>query len=65
MVFSWMPFLASRSQERPQADLYGFNWVDLIPPFTRPLRESDPESTIDLHALFAQVYERANYTRKL
>jgi len=53
--------LVSRSPDRPQADLYGFNLVDPIPRFNLPLAEQDLEPIIDLHALLDQVYDRAGY----
>jgi Protein of unknown function (DUF4058) len=53
--------LISRSQQRPRADLYGFNLRDPIPAFPLPLRSQDSEPVIDLHALLDLVYDRAGY----
>ena len=53
--------LVSRSDCRPQADLYGFNLPDEIPAFRLPLRSEDSEPTVDLQALLGQVYDRAGY----
>jgi hypothetical protein len=53
--------LISRSQNRPSADLYGFNVPELIPQFSLPLQASDCEPIIDLHALLDIVYDRAGY----
>lgn len=53
--------LISRSQDRPKADLYGFNLPDIIPEFALPLRSTDQEPLIDLHALLNTVYDRAGY----
>ncbi len=53
--------LVSRSQQRPQADLYAFNLADRIPTFALPLKAGDQEPTIDLHDLLDQVYDRAGY----
>jgi Protein of unknown function (DUF4058) len=53
--------LISRSQTRPQANLYGFNVRDAIPTFTLPLQHQDIEPIIDLHALLDMVYDRAGY----
>jgi Protein of unknown function (DUF4058) len=53
--------LVSRSQQRPRAELYGFNLQDLIPSFAIPLQKPDPEPVIELHALLDTVYDRAGY----
>jgi hypothetical protein len=53
--------LVSRFQERPGADLYGFNLPDQIPAFPLPLREPDREPVVDLKALLDQVYDRGGY----
>lgn len=43
--------LVSRSDRRPQAELYPFGLQEPIPPFQLPLRHSDPEPLVDLQAL--------------
>ena len=53
--------LVSRSEQRPQADLYAFNLENEIPLFAMPLKDGDQEPTIDLHVLLNQVYDRAGY----
>lgn len=53
--------LVSRSEQRPQADLYAFNLRDEIPRFPLPLQETDQEPMVDLKLLLDQVYERAGY----
>jgi hypothetical protein len=53
--------LVSRSQNRPRADLYGFELRELIPQFALPLRSTDQEPNIDLHVLLDIVYDRAGY----
>lgn len=53
--------LVSRSENRPQADLYVFNLPDLLPIFPLPLRSGDSEPEIDLKNLLDQVYDRAGY----
>lgn len=53
--------LVSRSQQRPQADLYAFNLADKIPTFAMPLKAGDQEPTVDLHKLLDQLYDRAGY----
>lgn len=53
--------LVSRSEFRPQADLYDFNLKDVIPAFPLPLLASDNEPLIDLQALLNQLYDQASY----
>ncbi len=53
--------LTSRSQSRPNADLYGFNLRDRIPQVSLPLQNQDLEPTIDLHAVLDCVYDRAGF----
>jgi Protein of unknown function (DUF4058) len=51
--------LVSRSQMRPEADLYAFNLRDPIPIFPLPLELGDREPLIHLEALLDQVYDEA------
>lgn len=53
--------LISRSEKRPQADLYDFNLQDVIPSFILPLLSGDSEPLVDLQSLLAGIYERASY----
>ncbi|NJK66676.1 MAG: DUF4058 family protein [Microcoleus sp. CSU_2_2] len=53
--------LVSRRNERPLADLYLFNLLDMIPQFALPLRPGDAEPIVDLQALLNGVYDRAAY----
>lgn len=53
--------LVSRSELRPQADLYAFSLPDEIPQFPLPLKAEDSEPVVDLHVLLDQVYDRAGY----
>ena len=53
--------LVSRSNKRPQADLYAFNLNENIPKFPLPLREGDREPIVDLQDLINSIYERASY----
>ncbi len=53
--------LVSRSHERPDADLYGFNLQDPIPSFPVPLRSGEVEPVIDLQKLINEIYERARF----
>ncbi len=53
--------LVSRSEQRPQADLYAFNLTDEMPSFPIPLQVEDKDLVVDLFSLIDQVYERAGY----
>jgi hypothetical protein len=53
--------LVSRSEFRPQAELYPFNLPEPIPTFSLPLRQKDPEPVIDLQILINGVYDRAGF----
>lgn len=53
--------LVSRSDRRPQADLYAFDLQDAIPSFPLPLRSGNPEPLVDLRSLLSGVYDRAGY----
>jgi hypothetical protein len=51
--------LVSRSNSRPQAELYPFNLQEPIPSFPLPLRRGDTEPLLDLQTLIHEVYDRA------
>ncbi|NES83466.1 MAG: DUF4058 family protein [Moorea sp. SIO2B7] len=51
----------SRSQERPQADLYAFNLPQAIPSFPLPLQPEDTEPTVNLQQLLHQLYDQGSY----
>nr|WP_233786986.1 DUF4058 family protein [Dulcicalothrix desertica] len=53
--------LVSRSERRPQADLYAFNIQNPIPSFLLPLREGDVEPILDLQTILNELYDRASY----
>lgn len=53
--------LVSRSDRRPQAQLYAFSLQDVIPSFPLPLRSPDTEPLLDLQTLLSGVYDRAGY----
>ncbi|MGB3691162.1 MAG: DUF4058 family protein [Spirulinaceae cyanobacterium] len=53
--------LVSRGEQRPLADLYGFNLPEVIPPFPLPLKPGDTELLIDLQLLLNNVYDQASY----
>ncbi|MBW4598588.1 MAG: DUF4058 family protein [Calothrix sp. FI2-JRJ7] len=53
--------LVSRSERRPQADLYVFNIQNSIPSFLLPLRTGDVEPILDLQTILNELYDRASY----
>lgn len=57
--------LVSRSEQRPAADLYGFNLREPIPSFPLPLKVEDSSPTVDLQTMFSTVYDEAGYQYRL
>ena len=57
--------LVSRSDLRPQAELYKFDMADQVPSFKLPLRPDDSAPTVDLKQLLDDIYERSGYDLKL
>ena len=57
--------LVSRVWERPKALLYPFNLNQRIPEIPIPLRRGEPEPTIALGALLAQIYDAARYDLRI
>lgn len=53
--------LVSRSEKRPEADLYDFNLQDVIPTFMLPLSSGDREILVNLQTLLTGIYERGSY----
>ena len=53
--------LVSRSDTRPEADLYAFNLQDVIPSFPVPLRSQEREPLIDLQKLLTEIYDLGSY----
>ena len=53
------PLLVSRSCDRPQAQLYGFDLNQTIPAFKVPLQTGESEPVLQLQSLVHQVYDRA------
>jgi hypothetical protein len=53
--------LVSRSQERPQAQLYAFGLRQPIPAFPIPLRPEESEPVLELQPLLHRVYDRARF----
>ena len=57
--------LVSRSDTRPQAELYAFNLPDRIPQLRLPLRSEDAEPLIDLQSLVHEIYDQGGYDLRL
>ncbi|MFG6101533.1 DUF4058 family protein [Leptothoe sp. EHU-05/26/07-4] len=57
--------LVSRSDLRPQAEIYKFNVTDQVPSFQLPLRPDDQAPIVDLQRLLDEIYERSGYDLKL
>lgn len=53
--------LVSRSDWRPQAELYEFGLQQPIPPFLLPIKPEDEALLVDLQMLLGGVYRRAKY----
>lgn len=53
--------LISRSQHRPQAQLYSFDVQQPIPLLPLPLAPNDDEPILNLHQLLEEIYEQAGF----
>lgn len=53
--------LVSRSEDRPQARLHGFDLGQPIPPIVVPLTPGDREPILNLQALLNEIYEQAGF----
>lgn len=57
--------VVSRSEQRPKADLYGFNLPEPIPKFPLPLKPEDEEPLVDLQMIVEGVCDRAGYNDRI
>ncbi|MDB9529476.1 DUF4058 family protein [Oscillatoria sp. CS-180] len=57
--------LVSRSDRRPQADLYALTVRDPLPLFPLPLKTSEENLPVDLPDIFRGVYDRAGYDLRI
>ncbi|MBI4603374.1 MAG: DUF4058 family protein [Planctomycetes bacterium] len=53
--------VVSRRPRRPRADAYAWTVRKALPPIPIPLKDGDPDASLDLQAAFATVYDRACY----
>jgi hypothetical protein len=58
-------FLLSRSDRRPDCQVYHWTLPQPLPTLPVPLCAPDPDIVIDLGAVFATAYERGRYRRRL
>ena len=57
--------IVSRSEQRPQANLYGFNLQEPIPSFPLPLKPEEQEPMVNLQAIVEGVCELAGYNDRI
>ncbi|EAW34072.1 DUF4058 family protein [Lyngbya sp. PCC 8106] len=57
--------LISRSNSRPQADLYAFNLRDELPKIPLPLELKDSEPIINLREILQEIYEQGSYDLRI
>jgi hypothetical protein len=60
-IYSDYRILVSRSELRPQAELYAFNLQQKIPSFALPLRKGDTEPLVDLQSVIEDLFDRAGF----
>lgn len=53
--------MVSRYQERPRVGLWPINLRDRLPEIPIPLRYGDPDATLDLQPVLANLYDAAGY----
>ncbi|MEX2170132.1 MAG: DUF4058 family protein [Pirellulales bacterium] len=53
--------MVSRYQERPRVGLWPINLRDRLPEIPIPLRYDDPDATLDLQPVLANLYDAAGY----
>jgi hypothetical protein len=57
--------LVSQSQQRPHAQLYGFNVEQPIPIIPIPLKLGEGDLDLDLQQLLTNIYDQARYARRI
>ena len=53
--------IVSRQERRPRAKVYAWTIRNRLPSIPIPLKEGDPDVTLDLQNVFTTVYDRARY----
>jgi hypothetical protein len=57
--------LVSRSDRRPDCDVYAWTIRQPLPPIPIPLKPPDPDIVLELGVVFATAYERGRYRRSI
>ncbi|MGL4553018.1 MAG: DUF4058 family protein [Gemmataceae bacterium] len=57
--------IVSRSDLRPECEVYAWTLRDALPRIRIPLKPPDPDVVFDLPGLFAQAYQRGRYARRV
>jgi hypothetical protein len=57
--------IITRSERRPQADVYAWNVRQPLPEIPIPLFAPDRDIRVDLQAVFAMAYERGRFAKRL
>jgi hypothetical protein len=57
--------LVSQSNQRPHAQLYGFNVEQPIPIVPIPLKLGEVDLDLDLQDLLTNIYSQARYARRI
>lgn len=55
----------SRAERRPKCDVYSWMIRDRLPVIPIPLKQPDPDVTIDLASIFQIAFERGRYARSI
>lgn len=58
-------YLLSRADHRPDCQVYFWSMRQPLPRLPVPLREPDPDISIDLEAVFTTAYDRGRFGRRL
>ena len=57
--------LISRSDHRPDCEVYSWTIRQPLPPIPIPLKAPDPDVILNLGAVFSTAYERGRYGRSI
>jgi len=58
-------YFLSRSEQRPDCQVYHWPLRERLPTLPIPLRAPDPDVQIDLAAVFTTAYERGRFGRRI
>lgn len=57
--------MVSRSEKRPLCDVYAWSVRQRLPQIPVPLKQPDPDVTLDLQEVFETTFERGRYARSI